>query len=631
MFRKLNFLRKLSNEEPEEYIELSLETLVLCIMLVCYIISGPLFIKNKIKIIKASGFTMIVGICITLINKFFMVESNFFKGFQFNNSLFFTLILPIIIFNAGYNTKMDKFLKYFRYILLFSICGTLITFLMISVITYILNSNGFFTTINDVSNNVEIINFSYLEILQFAAAISASDSVISLSMLMEDDEPKLNAISLGDSIFNNAVAISLFNAITDLHSGNKNLSFGFALEVLLWGAFVFVSSFLIGALIGILSSLFLKFMRKFNLNRVHESSIMLLCAFTSYILCDFINLSAMTALLACGLCMSHYFYYNLTYQAREESSLVSMALNTVAEALVFSSLGMTIVYYTTHSFSLKFVITQLILIFAGRVFTVYGQIYLLELSGVRPDTFKLKTIHKSILTNVGSIRGAVSFALSILIVTDNQKNKTLLVGSTIYIVFFTNIVCIFLSPLFKRREKVGNNEDPNNFYLNASDDKSMKADIFTFLHPNTEVSQPKAKKIKSEEKIKEEQESLIYRFIKFDNENLLPNIVLKWPQVKEDNNTVSRKIKKELGKWAEEREKNNNYKEVDTIGILCPGFETQGKQGANFPNEVKIQENISEEGDKDSDRNSEGDLGADKDFNNKKIEMNEISEGETKK
>ena len=112
--------------------------------------------------------------------------------------------------------------------------------------------------------------------------------------------------------------------------------------------------------------MFLVYLKKFHLNRVQEISTMLLFAFISYILCDWLNLSAMTALLACGLCMSHYTFYNFNYQTREESCLISLSLSLVAEGLIFSAMGMTIVYYTTISFCAKFVIVELILIFLCR-------------------------------------------------------------------------------------------------------------------------------------------------------------------------------------------------------------------------------------------------------------------------
>jgi NhaP-type Na+/H+ or K+/H+ antiporter len=311
------------------------------------------------------------------------------------------------------------------------------------------------------------------------------------------------------------------------------------------------------------------------MNRVQEIITLLLFAFISYTIFDVFQLSAMTSLLACGLCMSHYMFYNLKYQTREESALISLSLNLIAEGLIYSSMGMTLVYYTTHSFSGKFIMTELFLIIFCRIFTIFGQIYLLELCGVSPLTFKLKPMHKSILTGVGSIRGVVSFGLCLLMITPNEENKNLLVGSTIYIVFLTNILCILISPLFKRREK--ELYDKEIMQLETGDDKAMKHDIFTFLHPNTEISEPKALKMKNIEKEKEKQKSLIYRFIQYDDKVIRPKIIPTWPQAKEDNNNISRKIKKALGLWAEQKEKFHTYKENDTIGIDLPGFNRGNK------------------------------------------------------
>ena len=623
----INPLRILHGEEGEE-MTLSLATLVLSIMLVCYIITGPLLKQFRIKILRPSGVIMIVGIILTLLTKMVNPDSTFFKGFQFNHSFFFTFILPLIIFSSAYNSKIEAILKYFRYILLFSISGTILSFIFISLITYYLNGKKFFTT-NVPSEDgtmikIEQINLSISEILQFCAAISASDSVISLSFLMEDNEPKLNAISLGDSILNNAVVISLFNSVYDISQKEKALTFSLSFYILIKCILIFALSLIIGIAVGLFHSKFLVYMKKFHMNRVQEISTILLFAFISYILCDWLQLSAMTSLLACGLCMSHYMFYNLNYQTREESSLISLSLNIIAEGLIYSSMGMTIVYYTIHSFSAKFIITELILIIFFRIFTIFGQIYILELCGVSPETFKLKPTHKSLLTGIGSIRGVVSFGLSLLMVTPNEFNKNLLVGSTIYIVFLTNILCILITPLFKRREK--ELYDREILQLDTSDDKAMKHDIFTFIHPNTEISDPKPKKMKNEEKLRREQNSLIYRFIKYDDQVIRPKIIPNWPEVKEDNNNVSRKIKKALGLWAEQKEKNHTYKENDTIQFNLPGFHIGGdKDKEKERPETVEEENENEKIDVNKNKNN---------YNNKekkKIELNDIITNEDEK
>ena len=64
----------------------------------------------------------------------------------------------------------------------------------------------------------------------------------------------------------------------------------------------------------------------------------------------------------------------------------------------------------------------------------------------------------------------------------------------------------------------------------------------------------------------------MFKFIEYDKKNCLPKIINKWPEVKDDNNILSRKIKNALGKWAEDKEKNLTYKKNYTIGINLPGF-----------------------------------------------------------
>ena len=73
-----------------------------------------------------------------------------------------------------------------------------------------------------------------------------------------------------------------------------------------------------------------------------------------------------------------------------------------------------------------------------------------------------------------------------------------------------------------------------------------------------------------------------------------------------DNNNISRKIKKALGVWAEQKEKYHIYKENDTIGIDLPGF------NRGIKNEKDEKE---EELDKSDGKN-----------NKKKIELKEIND-----
>lgn len=189
---------------------------------------------------------------------------------------------------------------------------------------------------------------------------------------------------------------------------------------------MFFFSFIIGAIVGCLSALFLKELKIKNikLNRVQECSIIIFFAFISYTLTEELGLSPIIALLFTGIFMSHYSFYNLSFQAREESSIVTRIMSNIAEAFVFTYLGLTVIYYTTHAFSLSFIFWELIFVLLGRMAAIYGISFLMSL--LKLKNFNLKTSHKGIMSCAGSIRGAIAFGLAISIDTKNQLNKYLL-------------------------------------------------------------------------------------------------------------------------------------------------------------------------------------------------------------
>ena len=62
--------------------------------------------------------------------------------------------------------------------------------------------------------------------------------------------------------------------------------------------------------------------------------------------------------------------------------------------------------------------------------------------------------------------------------------------------------------------------------------------------------------------MKQYEESFIKKIEDYDKQNILPKMVLNWPEVVENNNNVSKLIKIALGEWAENKEKNNIYNKL---------------------------------------------------------------------
>ncbi len=329
--------------------------------------------------------------------------------------------------------------------------GTIVTFSIVTPLTYLANSYGLFTVTfgkeyeeashhslmnvtnitngnySTYSNQNEIVaeslvlNFSLREILLFSSVIAATDTVAALTFIKEENEPKLFAILFGEGVINDAVCIVLYGIIRDFSAANEEFTSKTPFKML--GSFfsMFFFSFIIGAGVGCLSSIFLKKMKEYNLNRVQECSIIIFFAFISYTLTEELGLSPIIALLFTGIFMSHYTFYNLSFQAREESSVVSRIMSNIAEAFVFTYLGLTVIYNTIMAFSFSFFFYELIFVVLGRVMAIYGISYVMSLLKIR--AFTIKNSQKGIMSCAGSIRGAIAFGLAISIDTKNRVNK----------------------------------------------------------------------------------------------------------------------------------------------------------------------------------------------------------------
>lgn len=163
-----------------------------------------------------------------------------------------------------------------------------------------------------------MLDFSLTDILLFASVISATDAVAALTFIHEDTEPKLFAILFGEGVVNDAVCIVIYAIIRDFSASGAPFTVGAIFGM--GGTFLslFICSFFLGLIIGCLGSLTLKHLKKYNLGRVAECALIVLFAYFSYIITEQLKLSPIIALLFNGIFNSHYSFYNLSFQAREE-------------------------------------------------------------------------------------------------------------------------------------------------------------------------------------------------------------------------------------------------------------------------------------------------------------------------
>ena len=644
---------------------LSLQVLLAVILLVIYVIAAPIFEKIHFHYMHESGMVMLMGIAITLTFKFFIPSLDFTTSLAFSDKIFFTFVLPLIIFGAGYNLKKRQFFKYFTYIFLLGVVGTLIAFTWVAPVTYFFNQFNFFylsyskydypslikmggvpvdpvtkqrlniselnltndNTINSMQKNFSIYNnsfthfnveknksellryiqedeepneeieneqnnnttengeelpdqimdskvdltkhpilldFTMMDALSFAAVISATDAVAALTFIHEDSEPKLFAILFGEGVVNDAVCIVIYKILTDFQRGGGEFTFSSVMGM--FGTFVslFGWSFVIGLGMGIVGSLILKSLKKYSIGRQAECALICLFAYLSYILSEELELSPMIALLFNGIFNSQYSFYNLSFQAREESSILSRVLSALAEAFVFVYLGLTAVHYFQVAFSWSFMIFELIVVVVGRFVSVYGICVLMDLFHV--TNFKLSFVERGICSCSGTIRGAIAFGLSISIVSKSELNRDILLSTTLSLVFISTIVFGALMPYFIKfwksfdKNKYPDNPESKELESAEMEDESNDEVRFSYLHPNFDNKVEEFSKEKNIEVLKKRLSYWLGTYwLQFDDAYLKPKLICNWPEVKKEHDEIAEVITDVIKKYLEEKKKKKLY------------------------------------------------------------------------
>ena len=285
-----------------------------------------------------------------------------------------------------------------------------------------------------------------------------------------------------------------------------------------------------------------------------------LFAYLSYILSEELELSPIIALLFNGIFNSHYSFYNLSFQAREESSILSRVLSAIAEAFVFVYLGLTAVHYFQVAFSWSFMLFELCVVMCGRFVSVFGICILMDLFHV--TNFKLSFVERGICSCSGTIRGAIAFGLSISIVSKSELNRDILLSTTLSLVFISTIVMGALMPYFiaffksfLKTEQQGLVKKEEIQYSSLTDEDNNEF-RFSYLHPNFDNKLEEFSKEKNVEVLKKRLSYWLGTYwLQFDDAYLKPKLICNWPEVKKEHDEIAEVIQEVIKKYLEEKHK----------------------------------------------------------------------------
>ncbi|KAF8568948.1 hypothetical protein P879_05459 [Paragonimus westermani] len=356
---------------------------------------------------------------------------------QLTPTLFFTYLLPPIVLESSYSLYNRTFSEYLGVVLIFAVLGTIFNFLIIGFAMYWLQRAGAFGGSTD--------QFDLNSMLLFSSLIVAVDPVAVLAIFQDIGvDLGLYYIVFGESLLNDAITVVLYD-IMSAFVGKDTIT-GHQIGVGIASFFtVSFGGLLIGVIIGIVSCLITRI--KSHLN----SFTLILLAYFSYIMADMVGWSGIISMIGCGLVQAAYAFHNLGFKSVSLVRKLTKLVAEVSESVIFLFLGIEVVTGDL-AWHTGFILWSITLCLISRSIIVFALTAVIN--RVNVDGTKISWANQVILV-YGGLRGAVAFALAILIVSNNLGphgvyNRRVMITATLYIILFTvGLMGVTMKPLVK--------------------------------------------------------------------------------------------------------------------------------------------------------------------------------------
>ncbi|XP_038867758.1 sodium/hydrogen exchanger 6-like [Salvelinus namaycush] len=357
-------------------------------------------------------------------------DNEMLRKVTFDPEVFFNILLPPIIFHAGYSLKRRHFFRNMGSILAYAFLGTVISCFIIGLLMY-----GCVTLMKQVGQ----LNgdFFFTDCLLFGAIVSATDPVTVLAIFNElQVDVDLYVLLFGESVLNDAVAVVLSSSIVAYQpEGDNSHTFEVMAMLKSFGVFlgVFSGSFALGVATGVMTALVTKFtkLRDFQLL---ETALFFLMSWSTFLMAEACGFTGVVAVLFCGITQAHYTFNNLSPESQDRTKQLFELLNFLAENFIFSYMGLALFTFKNHIFNPTFIVGAFLAVFLGRAANIYPLSFLLNL-GRRN---KISSNFQHMMMFAG-LRGAMTFALSIRDTATYARQ--MMFTTTLLIVFFTVWVC----------------------------------------------------------------------------------------------------------------------------------------------------------------------------------------------
>ncbi|KAI9027032.1 Sodium/hydrogen exchanger family-domain-containing protein [Hyaloraphidium curvatum] len=347
-----------------------------------------------------------------------------------NSTFFFYVILPPIMFEAGYSVNRPRFRKNLVFILTTASLGVVISSFVAAAIMYACSmayhQGGF---------------ESFLESLTFSSVLAATDPVSVLATFQAVPcHPDLDTLIFGEAALNDAVAIIMYQLTSQLLEPGSEIGAGTVGRAIGRALAIFFGALGVGLLFGVVVALALRWIPYRQRGSVNETALVLGLAYCSYIFSDYFALSGIITVLAMGMFCAEIVVPSLSPEAERTVEKVLRVLSLFLENMLFVYLGFGILGTSDQdrTYDAAVIAYSVCAILVGRIASIVLLVPLCNLTKVRKeDRFGWRGI---LFLIYAGLRGGIAFVLSLELGENAYlplAYRQLCVGTTLVIIFIS--------------------------------------------------------------------------------------------------------------------------------------------------------------------------------------------------
>uniref|UniRef100_A0A3Q3FQZ2 Sodium/hydrogen exchanger n=1 Tax=Labrus bergylta TaxID=56723 RepID=A0A3Q3FQZ2_9LABR len=346
------------------------------------------------------------------------------QTFTLTPVVFFFYLLPQVILDAGYSMPNKLFFSNMGAILVYAVIGTCWNAASLGLSLWGCHMGG---AMGD-------LDIGLLQYLLFGSLIAAVDPVAVIAVFEQVHVNEvLFILVFGESLLNDGVTVVLFNVFEAFVSlGGSQID---AVEIIKGIISFFVVAFG-GSLVGFVFGLLISLVTRCTKNiQIIEAGFVFVLGYLSYLTAEMLSLSAILAIVFCGMCCQKYINANMDERSVTTVRFVMKLLANGSETIIFVFLGISAIDKGIWVWNTGFILLTLFFIFVYRFIGVFFLTWILNKFRLVPIEFI-----DQVIMGYGGLRGAVAYGLATLLDEEKIKEKNLMVCTTLIVVYFTVII-----------------------------------------------------------------------------------------------------------------------------------------------------------------------------------------------